>query len=69
MKYEDVKTVPDLCAYISQYASLIYVRAQVNGKWDSVSLTELPAQEAIKFALGFVAEGRIPVRLKAEGEE
>lgn len=58
------ETIGDLCDYISLWKHSIYVREQVNGKWDSYALTELPSNKAIDHTLHFVKEGRIPVRLK-----
>jgi len=46
---------------ISEQAPRIYVREEVNGKWDSYALTELPAELAILHVLRFIAEGRMPV--------
>lgn len=64
MKYEDIKTVEDLCDYISLYKRSIFVREEINGKWDNYSLAELPADKAIDHALEFVKGNRIPHRIK-----
>jgi len=64
MKYEDVKTVEDLCDYISLYKRSIFIREQIDGKWGGYSLAELPSGKAIDHALRFIKEGRIPVRVK-----
>jgi len=69
MKYEEVKTVEDLCDYIVIWAKDIYVRDQVDGKWDGYSLLELPAEKAIYHALRFIKEGLIPVRILADKGE
>lgn len=65
---ESPRTPGELCAYIAEHAERIAVRAQVNGRWGSFFLTELPAAEALAYALRFVAEGRIPIRLKTAAE-
>ncbi len=39
---------------IENNADEIYVREEINGKWGSYSLTELPAKLAIKHALRFI---------------
>lgn len=66
MNYDDVKSIPDLCRYITMYASGIFVRVKLDGKYQSLALTELPAAMAIEHALRFVAEGRVPVRIVDE---
>ena len=66
MKASQVATRGDLAVYITQHKNTIYVREQVNGKWGSYALTELPADLALDHALKFIEEGRIPVCLKEE---
>lgn len=63
MNIEQVKTLEALASYIKEYKSGIYVREQVNGKWGSYSLTELPADKAIDHALSFIERGFIPTRI------
>jgi uncharacterized coiled-coil DUF342 family protein len=46
---------------IAEQAERIYVREQMNGKWDSYALTELPAALAIMHVLKFISEHRMPV--------
>jgi hypothetical protein len=58
------ETLPELCEYIVAHADRIYVRAEVRGKFGSFALTELPPLEAIKHALRFVSEGRLPAYVR-----
>jgi len=60
------RTLEELCDYIIENADRIYVRERLNGKWGSYSLTELPPKLAIKHALRFVKERRIPYAIKEE---
>jgi len=62
------ETLEELCDYIAEYSDAIFVREQVNGKWGSYSLRELPSELALKHALRFVKEGRVPVRILREAE-
>ena len=63
------KTLDELCDYIVKYANSIAVREKINGKWGSYWLTELPVKLALKHAMRFIKEGRVPVIvLKEEGE-
>jgi len=62
------ETLEELCDYIVQYSDVIYVREQVNGKWGSYSLKELPSELALKHAIRFIKEGIVPVRILREGE-
>jgi len=62
------ETIEELCDYITKYADGIIVREQIAGKWGSYSLTELPANLAIKNALFFIKEGRVPHRLLSKEE-
>jgi len=54
------KTIEELCDYILKYADCIAVRENVDGKWGSYWLTELPTKLALKHALSFIKERRIP---------
>lgn len=62
------ETLEEFCDYIVEHASRIYVREQIDGKWGSFALTELPADKALSHALGFIKRDFIPHRLKKEGE-
>lgn len=46
---------------IAEQAPRICVREQVDGKWGSYTLTEMPAELAIMHVLRFISEGRMPV--------
>lgn len=65
---KEPESIEDLCGYIVQYAGSIFVRENVDGKWDAYSLAELPATIALKHALGWVRDGRIPVRVLSDEE-
>lgn len=58
----------ELCDYIIQYAPDIFVRSQRKGQWGSYSLIDLPPQEAIRQALYFIKQRRVPIRVKKEEE-
>ena len=63
------KTLDELCEYIVKYADSIAVREKIDGKWGSYWLTELPVKLALKHAMRFIKEGRVPIIvLKEEGE-
>lgn len=65
---KEPETLEELCDYIVEHSSHIFVRLKVGMSWHNRSLDELPAQEAIRHALRFVKEGRIPVRILTEEE-
>ena len=64
MKLAAVKTIENLCDYISLYKRTIFIREKVDGKWGGYSLSELPTDLAIDHALRFIKEGRIPIRIR-----
>lgn len=66
MTVDDVKSLSDLAKYIDTYQDTIFVRTEVKGKVGSYSLSELPTKLALKFALGFIQEGRVPYRLRVD---
>lgn len=57
------ESLDELCDYIVKYADDIYVREQINGKWGSYSLTEMPTILALKHSMRFIKEGRVPHRI------
>lgn len=65
---EEIMTLEEVCDYIAQYASTIYVAETVAGINDAYALTELPADLAIKNVLRFIKEGRIPHRVLSDEE-
>lgn len=69
MKHDEVKTQEDMQSYIIENAERIYVREFVNQKWGSFSLAELPVKQAMKHAMRFIIEGRIPLVMKGENNE
>lgn len=67
-KLDEPQSIEELCDYIVRYASTIAVREEVEGRWGSHFLTELPAQKAIERALEFVRSGRVPTRMLTQKE-
>ena len=65
-KDNEPETLEELCDMISDNVDGIYIREQIGGKWGPYSLAEMPSGLAIKHALRFVKEGRVPVILKQE---
>lgn len=63
------ETLDELCDYIVKYADNIYVREQIDGKWDSYSLTEIPTKLTLKWAMTFIKEGRVPYRIIKDEEK
>ena len=61
---KDVWTINRLCDYIVENADRIAVRTQIDGKWGSYFLTELPIKEALHQAMRFIKESRVPVVMK-----
>lgn len=55
-------------AAIRADASRIYVREQVDGRWQSVALVELPPERQQHWIRRWWQEGREPVRLPEEHE-
>lgn len=61
---EDLPTsLDELCDYIVKYADDIYIREQIDEKWGSYTLTEIPTKLALKHAMIFIKEGRVPHRI------
>ena len=58
------KTIDELCDFIIENCDRIAVRVYLDGKWQSLFLTELPTKLAIKTALRFIKEKRIPILLR-----
>lgn len=49
-------------------ASRIYVRAQIDGKWDSVAFDTLPADDQAEYVVNWLEDGRTPVYLLNDPE-
>ena len=62
------ETIGELCDYIKDNASRIFIREQIDGKWGAYALSDLSVDKAIYHTLRFVREGRIPVILKGESD-
>ena len=54
-------TLEEVCAYIVQNASDIFVRVQEDGKWQNRSLAELPGALALRYGFDFIIRGVVPV--------
>ena len=61
MRIDQIRTPEDLEYYIDDNMDTIFVREQINGKWGSYSLRELPEELAKKHIMRFLSEGRLPV--------
>jgi len=59
-------SLDELCDYIIKYADDIYVREQIDGKWGAYVLSEMPTKLALKWAMTFIKEGRVPHRVIRE---
>ena len=57
------QTINELCDYIEENASSIYVREKVGDTWASFSLAEMDGKSAIRHAMRFVKERKTPVRV------
>jgi len=55
-----------LCDFIVEYADRIPVYEQMNGKWGYYCLTELPVNLALKHAMIFIKERKIPPSVDKE---
>ena len=63
MEDKKPESLDELCDYIVKYVDDIYVKEQINEKWGSYSLSEIPSRLAIKHVLKWVKEGIIPYRV------
>lgn len=67
MKTDDINSEDDLRKYIKIYRHKIFVREQIDGSWQSVSLQELSPASQFEweelFVQRFLENGRIPVRI------
>lgn len=60
------RVIDELGAYILEHVETIFVRVHVDGRWQSLSLAEMPAPHALEAAFRFMREGRIPTRVLRE---
>jgi len=66
---EDIpRNLEEFCDYIINYSDDIYVREQINGKWGSYALSELPTKLALKNIMVWIKEGMIPHRIIRKDE-
>lgn len=63
------QTLAELIWYTRYYESDIYVRAQRNGRWESLALSELSLAEWAEKLAGFLERGIIPVRVLSRAED
>ena len=63
------RTLPQLLDYIERYADTIFVRELVNGNWESVALSSLPAKRALFHGFRFLRDGVIPVQVRDAEED
>jgi len=66
MKIEDVWTIERLCDYIVENYDKIAVRVELNGKWQSLFLSELPVKLALEQAMRFIKELKVPYIMKGD---
>ena len=64
MNADEIKDGQDLLTYIEDNLSRIYVREKICDVWQSISISQLPADLAIKHVFRFLREGKIPVIVK-----
>ncbi len=63
MEEDTPKSLEELCDYIVKYADDIFVREQINGKWEVYSLSEIPVKLALKNVMRWIKEGVVPHRI------
>ncbi len=68
MEEDTPKSLEELCDYIVKYADDIFVREQINGKWDAYALSEIPVKLALKNAMKWIKEGVVPHRIMRKEE-
>ena len=68
MKAEDIRTESDYWEYCTLYSNGIFVREQVNGKWDNLSLEELSPERRVYHIRRMMEAGIIPTRVLTEEE-
>jgi hypothetical protein len=56
MEPEQAVTLAELLDEIEQNADSLYIREQIDGKWDSYALSSMPGQMAIGHAFRFIRE-------------
>lgn len=60
---EKSESLEELCDYILKSCDDIYIKEQIDGKWDMYRLSEMPAKLALKYAMTWIKEGSIPYRI------
>jgi len=64
MEADQVESLADMIEYCLEHPDCIYIREQVDGKWGSFSLAELPLKLRAKWMARWIEEGRVPLKLK-----
>lgn len=54
------ETIEELCDYVAEHCHEIAVRVEIDGKWDSYFLDELPPDKAILHAMRFIKLRQVP---------
>ena len=65
---ENIKTPQDLLAYILEYQDVIFVREEIDGKYQAIAIANLPVHLKAKNIMYFLEEGILPVRMKRPSE-
>ena len=68
IREEEIQSLEDLLAYILEYEDVIFVREKIGEEWDAVALSDLDVKTKARHIWRFLDDGRIPARLKREGE-
>ena len=62
------QTLEEWLVRLKRYESTIYVREQVDGKWDAVPLSELSAERWGASVARWLDEGHVPIRIRSDEE-
>jgi hypothetical protein len=54
------------CRHLAENYDRIFVREQVDGRWQNVSLAKLPYEKSLEHIIRFLTELRTPVAVKRE---
>lgn len=62
------ESVAELCDYIVENATTIYVRGWTSGKVGTMRLSDVPATAALTFAMDWIKRMKTPSRVRDESE-
>lgn len=65
---EEIQSLEDLLAYILEYEDVIFVQEKIGEKCPIFALKDLDVKTKARHIWRFLDDGRIPFRLKREGE-